>query len=160
MKHMWSEEEIQDLIEEQGGSGGSGTINLDDIIDSQSNNRFIIGYGLWDSVPGMTPINARWSLNGYNLMFEALGSFQTNVDPNTTIVSFKLPQWILNRITTPIEGVIDIFRFSIVGTTGDFSNATLLIAKTTDGKVAFNACEGITFTEPKIFRIRYNVIIE
>ena len=23
MKHMWSEEEIQDLIEEQGGSGGS-----------------------------------------------------------------------------------------------------------------------------------------
>ena len=107
----------------------------------------------------MSGTQARWSLNGYNLMFEALGTFQTNVNPDTNIVSFKLPNWILNKITAPVLDVVDIFRFSIVNQNSEISNATLMIAKTSD-RIIFNAPEGITFTQPVVFRIRYNLIIE
>lgn len=135
---------------------------LEDIYDSHENSRFICGYGIWAAVSGMQGEFARWSLNGYNLMFEAMGAFQTNVDPDTTIVSFKLPTWILNKINTPtqMEGAIDMFNFTLVSATTGTSGAPLFIYKTTDEKVAFNAIGGIALTEPKIFRIRYNLIID
>ena len=42
MKHMWSEEEIQELIEEQGGSGGSEAhLYIHSILGNQS-ERFIL----------------------------------------------------------------------------------------------------------------------
>lgn len=141
-------------------AGGSGSNLLEDIVDSNGNPRFINGYGIWSAVAGMQGIKATWSLNGYNLMFEALGAFQQNVDLDTTIVSFELPQWILNKINTPYGSIVDMIRFSIVGTKQGINSATLLIAKTTDGRVAFNTPEGVTFTEPKTFRIRYNLIID
>lgn len=131
---------------------------LVDIYDSHENNRFINGNGIWSAVSGMQGLQARWSLNGYNLMFEALGTFQTNVNPDTNIVSFKLPNWILNKIITPLLDVVDIFRFSIVNQTGEISSATLMITKTSD-RIIFNAPEGVTFTQPVVFRIRYNLII-
>lgn len=136
-----------------------GTITLDDIINGDGNNRFMLNYGIWSSVQGMQGLQARWSLNGYNLMFEALGTFQTNVNPDTNIVSFKLPKWILNRIITPLLDVVDIFRFSIVNENGEISSATLMVTKTSD-RIIFNASEGVTFTQPVVFRIRYNLIIE
>lgn len=141
-------------------AGGSGSNLLEDIVDSNGNPRFINNHGIWAAVPGMQGIKATWSLNGYNLMFEALGAFQQNVDPDTTIVSFELPQWILNKISVIGGDIVDMFRFSIVGAKQGINSATLLIAKTTDGRVAFNTPEGVTFTEPKIFRIRYNTIID
>lgn len=135
---------------------------LEDIYDSHENNRFTFGYGIWAAVPGMQGESARWSLNGYNLMFEAMGLFQTNVAPDTPIVSFKLPIWILNKIPTPtqMEGIIDMFNFTIASKTTGISSADLLIYKTTDEKVIFNAIGGVAFTEPKLFRIRYNLIID
>lgn len=141
-------------------AGGISAVKLADIVDSQGNPRFINNHGIWASVPGMQGIKATWSLNGYNLMFEALGAFQQNVDLDTTIVSFELPQWILNKINTSYGSIVDMIRFSIVGTKEGINNATLLIAKTTDGRVAFNTPQGVTITEPKIFRIRYNIIID
>lgn len=141
-------------------AGGSGSNLLEDIVDSNGNPRFINGYGIWAAVPGMQGIKATWSLNGYNLMFEALGAFQQNVDLDTTIVSFKLPQWILNKISVLGGSIVDMIRFSIVGTKEGINNAILLIAKTTDGRVAFNTPQGVTCTEPQIFRIRYNIIID
>lgn len=141
-------------------AGGISAVKLADIVDSQGNNRFINNYGIWSAVPGMQGIKATWSLNGYNLMFEALGAFQQNVDHDTTIVSFELPQWILNKISVLGGDIVDMIRFSIVGAKQGINSATLLIAKTTDGRVAFNTPGGFTFTEPKTFRIRYNLIID
>lgn len=140
--------------------GGGST--LDDIVDSKGNKRFINNYGIWSSVLGMQGIKATWSLNGYNLMFEALGSFSTDISTNNnfTIVSFELPKWILNKISVPFGNIVDKITFKIVGTTGDYTDIPLIISKTTDDKIAFMVVDSVTPTEPKIFRIRYNLIID
>lgn len=133
---------------------------LDRIYDSQENNRFLNGYGIWAAVSGMQGTRAFWALNGYNLIFEALGSFSMEVGSSSTIVSFKLPKWILNKITAPFEDVVDKITFKIVGTTGDYTDIPLLIIKTTDDKIVFKTADTITVTEPKAFRIRYNLLID
>ena len=138
---------------------GGGTITLENIVDSKGNNRFINNYGIWSAVPGMQGLQARWSLNGYNLMFEALGTFQTSVDPDTNIVKFKLPNWILNKIIAPVGNVVDILKFDIVSQAGQISSPTLYIIKNNEA-IAFNAAEGVTLTEPQVFIIRYNLIID
>lgn len=128
------------------------------IVDSNGNKRFINGYGIWSAVSGMQGESARWSLNGYNLMFEALGSF--SLEASGTIVSFKLPKWILNKIIAPFQDVVDMITFKIVGALGDSSDIPLIISKTTNDKIAFRITNVMTITEPKIFRIHYNLIID
>lgn len=135
--------------------------DIEALVDSNGNSRFINNYGIWSSVAGMQGIQAKWSLNGYNLMFEALGSFSTDISINSnfTIVSFKLPKWILNKISAPIGNVVDVITFKIVGAT-DYTDIPLAISKTTDDKIAFKVVGSITPTESKTFRIRYNIIID
>lgn len=136
--------------------------DIEALVDSQGNNRFINNYGIWKSVPGMQGIKATWSLNGYNLMFEALGSFNTDIriNSNFTIVSFKLPNWILNKINTPVGNVIDMITFKIVDTTGSYTDVPLFVNKTTNDKIDFMVINSITPTDTTIFRIRYNLIID
>lgn len=143
-------------------AGGISAVKLADIVDSQGNNRFINGYGIWSAVPGMQGIKATWSLNGYNLMFEALGSFSTDISGynNFTIVSFNLPTWILNKISVPVGDIVDMITFKIVGTSGDYTDIPLFVKKPTTDKISFMVVGSITPTEPKLFRIRYNIIID
>lgn len=143
-------------------AGGISAVKLADIVDSQGNPRFINNHGIWASVPGMQGIKATWSLNGYNLMFEALGSFSTDISSsnNFTIISFNLPTWILNKISVPVGDKVDMITFKIVGTSGGYTDIPLLIKKPTTDKISFMVVGSITPTEPKIFRIRYNLIID
>ena len=136
--------------------------DIEALVDSNGNSRFINNYGIWKDVLGLQGIKAIWSLNGYNLMFEALGSFSTDISINNnfTIVSFKLPKWILNKISVPFGNIVDMITFKIVGTTGDYADIPLFINKTTDGKISFMVVDSVTITEPKIFKIRYNIIID
>lgn len=143
-------------------AGGISAVKLADIVDSKGRNRFINNHGIWASVPGMQGIKATWSLNGYNLMFEALGSFSTDISGNNnfTIVSFKLPTWILNKINPPYGSIVDMITFKIVGTSGGYTDIPLFVKKPTTDNISFMVIGSITPTEPKIFRIRYNIIID
>ena len=101
MKHMWSEEELQNLIEEQGGSGGS---TLDNIVDSKGNKRFVSGEMTFDpnNAYFLTEmIYSKWSLSGTHIMFvgiiKAKDSSQTFTLGNP-IFSSILPDYINNKI--------------------------------------------------------------
>ena len=139
-------------------AGGSGAITLGDIVDSHENNRFISGNGTWSAVSGMQGICARWSLNGYNLMFEALGVFQSNVNRNTTIVSFSLPNWICNKIKSATNNIIDAIDY-ILATMKSLKNTYLLLLNTGSG-ISMTQIDSISISEPVFFRIRYNLIID
>lgn len=143
-------------------AGGSGSNLLEDIVDSNGNPRFINNHGIWASVPGMQGIKATWSLNGYNLMFEALGSFSTDISGNNnfTIISFNLPTWILNKISVQVADIVDMITFKIVGTSGDYTDIPLFVKKPTTDKISFMVIGSITPTEPQLFRMRYNIIID
>ena len=119
MKRMYSEEELQDLIKEQGGSGGS---TLDDIVDSKGNKRFIEGNGTpyTEDVPGMTASSTKWTLNGEDLILEFAGSFTQDVTGQTQLAMYEMPQWIANKITTLREisgmGIVSPLSFNVATT--------------------------------------------
>lgn len=136
--------------------------DIEALVDSKGRNRFLIGNGIWSAVAGMQGIKATWSLNGYNLMFEALGSFSADISINNnfTIVSFKLPTWILNKINTSYGSIVDMITFKIVDTTGSSTDIPLHVIKTTDKISFYMVVDSITPTDTTLFRIRYNIIID
>ena len=88
MKHMYSEEELLEVA------------SIENLVDSKGRNRFIGGNGNPENISGMNIITNKWGLNGYNLIFEITGSFNSAVDANKNICTFVIPQWISNKIKT------------------------------------------------------------
>ena len=86
MKHMWSEEEIQ------------AQTSINNLVDSNGRNRFIVGSGNPASFSGMTIVSSKWTLNGNNLIFEIIGVATKNIPYDTKICTFNLPAWIANKI--------------------------------------------------------------
>ena len=146
------------LLDEE--SGGSGTITLDDIVDSQSNNRFIEGVGVADNVDGITIISSKWKLNGKNLIFEIMGSFNKAVSSNTRICRFILPEWLSNKISPLVANIIDITYNIIASTSGGASALYVLIYKYSNA-LDFVISSGASSIESTEYcKIRYNIIIE
>ena len=99
MKHMWSEEEIQSLIEEQGGSGGSGGSTLDNIVDKNGNKRFIEGNGTLESDRDFNSKYCKWSLSGTHLMCVLSASLSANTILGAgTLATFTVPDYIGSKI--------------------------------------------------------------
>ena len=111
MKHMWSEEEIQALVEEQGGSGGSGGSTLDDIVDSKGNKRFIEGEGINSTNPNITTLYNKWSLSGTHLMCVVVFKIgSVNIDKLEIFSKYVLPEFIRNKIITADDGTALVTR--------------------------------------------------
>ena len=104
MKHMWSEEEIQSLIEDKGGSGGSGGSTLDDIVDSKGNKRFVDGemtFNPNNAYIFTEMIYSKWSLSGTHIMFVGIikaKSNEQNFTFGSPIFSVTLPDYINDKI--------------------------------------------------------------
>lgn len=134
MKHMWSEEELQALIEEQGGSGGgSGGSTLEDIVDSKGNKRFIEGNGTayTEDVVGMTTSSTKWTLNGNDLILELAGTFSQDVTGQTQLAIYEMPEWISNKITILKEvsgmGVVTPLSFNVATTENSIDVKVMLL---------------------------------
>ena len=146
MKRMYSEEELLE------------TTNTENLVDSKGRNRFIVGNGEPRNVSGMTIASSKWTLNGNNLVFEILGTFTENLSGGTLCI-FDLPDWIISKIATPYNNVIDIIDCKIVFL--DASATTIRVQITTDGgNVFFNNTTTATVSGTGIFKIRYNTIID
>ena len=134
MKHMWSEEELQALIEEQGGSGGgSGGSTLNDIVDSKGNKRFIEGNGIasTEDVAGMTASSTKWVLNGSDLIIEFAGSFSQDVIGQTQLAIYEMPEWIANKITPLAEvsgmGIVSPLSYNVATTDNSLDVKVMLL---------------------------------
>lgn len=156
MKHMWSEEELKAFIESQGGGGAT----LDDIVDSQGNKRFVEGEGTPATITGMTITYNKWSLSGTHLMLVLAGTFDNNVSALTTLVSFELPEWILNKIVAiGPDGEINRYEPIYYYIEGATYARTAILKKTSSG-VAFEQGNGVTASSKVIFRIQFDLLID
>lgn len=133
MKHMWSEEELQSLIEEQGGSE---KIVLENIVDSKGRNRFLGDIVIVnDGLAGLTamPGKCEWVLNGTILSFEITCTLTQDIPTLTLLATFALPEWILNKITTNLpQSAIDILSYNLASAT-KINTTNALIQKTEYG---------------------------
>ena len=127
MKHMWSEEELQSLIEEQGGND---KIVLENIVDSKGRTRFLIDIVvLNDSLEGLIPDtgSCKWALNGEILSFEIRCILTQDIPKLTMLAGFLLPEWILNKITSILpQGAINLISYNLSSTTKTISTKALI----------------------------------
>lgn len=158
MKHMWSEEELQTLIEEQGGSGGSSSI-LENIVDSKGNKRFIGGNGTSTADNSITITNAKWVLNGNNLIFEILGLIN-NAITNTRmkICEFTLPEFITNKIND-IHGLVDLTQGKAIDNEEVIYSFYSSVEKL-DNSISFFLIVDGTLNANLVFKISYSNIID
>ena len=148
MKRMYSEEELLEVA------------NTENLVDSKGRNRFIVGNGNPGSLSGMTVASTKWTLNGNNLVFETLGSFSGNLTGFNILSTFTLPEWISNKIVTPASNIVDILTCEMVSTK-DASGIHIKVQVTKSGRdIFFTNVTNITISDPSLFKIRYNIIID
>ena len=148
MKRMYSEEELL---------GAASTENL---VDSKGRNRFIVGNGNPRDITGMTIASNKWTLNGNNLVFEILGSFSGSLSGFDVLSTFTLPEWVVNKIVTPVRNVVDIINCEMISAT-DASSIYTKLQVTKDGNTLyFTNVTNININDLSIFKIRYNIIID
>lgn len=148
MKRMYSEEELLEFA------------NTENLVDSKGRNRFIVDNGNPGNVSGMTIASSKWTLNGNNLVFEILGSFSGSLSGFNVLSTFVLPEWVMNKIVTPVSNIVDILTCEMISTK-DASGITIKVQVTTDGhSIFFTNMTNINISDPSIFKIRYNIIID
>ena len=130
------------------------------LFDSKGNFRFIAGNGNSRDITGMTIASNKWTLNGYNLVFEILGSFRGSLSGFDILSTFTLPEWVSNKIVTPVRNVVDILTCDMVSSTDASSTHTKLQVTKDGNNIFFTNVTNININDLSIFKIRYNIIID
>ena len=134
--------------------------DIEALVDSNGNQRFIIGNGNPGSITGMTIASSKWTLNGNNLVFEILGSFSGDLTVFNILSTFTLPEWVANKIVTPVRNVVDILTCQMIDMKdAGITNIELQVTKDGDN-LYFTNISTINIADPSIFKIRYNIIID
>ena len=146
MKHMWSEEEIQEQA------------SIENLVDSKGRNRFIEIESTPGERDGMQINYGKCVLNGNNLIFEIQGNFTKNIAPDFTLCKFTLPEWIAQKIILGFANVVDLSPYSLISTDGVVETSLYCIYK--EGNILnFSQYTGVNAPSLTVFKIRYNLII-
>ena len=133
--------------------------DIEALVDINGKNRFIGGNGTPQIVSGMAIASSKWVLNGTNLIFEILGTFSGNLSGYDVLTTFDLPDWIINKIVTPYNNIVDIIDCKMVAL--DASTITIKVQSTISGNtIYFTNLTEISISSTSIFKIRYNIIID
>lgn len=134
--------------------------DIEALVDSNGNQRFIVGNGNPGSLSGMIVASSKWTLNGNNLVFETLGSFSGDLTGFNILSTFTLPEWISNKIVMPVSNVVDILTCEMISTK-DASGINIKVQVTKSNRdIFFTNVTNITISDLSIFKIRYNIIID
>ena len=146
MKHMYSEEELLEVAK------------IENLLDSKGRNRFIEIEGTPGEIEGLQIYYGKCVLNGNNLIFEISGLFNKDMSADFTLYKFTLPEWIAQKIPLGFANVVDLSSYGIISTTGGLFSSSFTIYKE-GNDIKFWQASPIDAQTPKLFRIRYNLII-
>ena len=149
---------------EKSGSGG----NLNNIVDSNGNPRFIEGNGTayTEDVVGMTASSTKWTLNGNDLILEFAGSFSQDVTGQTQLAIYEMPVWIANKITTLKEvsgmGIVSPLSYNVATTDNSLDIKVMLLKLQNYLSFALinNLSVSIFNGQPAFFRFTCHLIID
>ena len=158
MKHMWSEEEIQALLEKQGGSGGS---TLDAIVDSKGNKRFVEGEGTPGSSEDFTTRYCKWSLSGTHLMCVLSATLRANeILPAKTLATFTVPDYIGRKILPTWGNSIAILEPYIKDIEGGGGNLVVRV-EYANNNITFVLVGLVSAVNTeRYFRIQFDLLID
>ena len=126
MKHMWSEEEIQSFKKD-----------ISNLVDSKGNPRFVEGNGTPATIEGFTSTYCKWSLSGTHLMLVLAGNVENETTLSGFIVTFALPEYIMNKIYPIFSSEINRLNITLWG--DDFSSQAsyIQLLKDANGKYLY-----------------------
>ena len=141
--------------------GGSAIVTLDDIVDSRGNKRFIEGNGTPATVTGFTPTYCKWSLSGTHLMCVLAGSLKntTAFPANTSIVTFELPEYILNKIYPVWDNNIAFVDINTIYGGGTTLTYKVLLKKN-NNSIYLENFSSISIVNDSNFRVRIDLLID
>lgn len=149
---MWSKEELEKLPK-----------NIDTLVDSAGNPRFIEGEGTPLELEGFTSVYCKWSLSGTHLMFVLAGNVANGTTiPNSTYLSeYNIPKFIKDKIyavwgAARVEGKTTNFTADnwVVQT----ATLTLTILENSIG-IALTSGD-FTLTANRGFRVQFDLLID
>ena len=142
---------------EQGEGGGK----LDNIVDSQGNKRFIEGRGNPETITGVTSLYCKWSLSGTHLMLVYALNLDsgTSLNARTDICSFELPQWILDKIYSTFNGLVNVVDALYVPDGNTPTAKQEWLYKTATGLKITNKT-GVQATNASYLRIQFDLLID
>ena len=162
MKHMWSEEEIQELVAEQVGSGGSGGSTLDDIVDKNGNKRFVEGNGTpFESDADFNSKYCKWSLSGTHLMCVLSGTLSANTILGAkTLASFTVPDYIGSKIITTWANRITMLEPYIKDSEGAGGTIVVLVNYSSNNITFQLVAQVPAINRERYFRIQFDMLID
>ena len=135
---------------------------MENIVDSNGNKRFIEFDGTVNEITGVTYTYIKASLSGTHLMF-VLGCDITNtsvIANNQTIVTFKLPEYILDKIAI-LFGTDAVMFNSELAIADDSSNQSFNVTlnKISDG-VEIRKFSTLTLNADRHVRVQFDLLID
>ena len=152
MKHMWSEEEINKAPKV-----------LESLVDSKGNPRFIEGEGALTEITGITYVQNKWSLSGSHLMIVLGMTIANNVEiaNNTKFAEYKLPNCILDKVSTFYGTRVSRIDFSGWSSAGQSQSLNLGLVKNSDSlSIEYIQSAPTTMSSERTYRIQFDLLID
>ena len=114
----------------------------------------------------MTASSTKWTLNGNDLILEFAGSFSQDVNGQTQLAIYEMPEWIANKITPLQEvsgmGVVSPLSFNVATTEKSIDIKVMLLKLQNYLSLALidNLSVSIFNGIPAFFRLTCHLIID
>lgn len=143
---------------EEGGSGSE----LDDIVDSHGNKRFIEGNGTPVTLSKYNFSICKWSLSGTHLMLVLAGTVEAtgSAISGQLFCTFELPVWIMNKIyPLSTTGIIES-KSMYYYTDTESSISKQQILRKVNNTLTITNDGGGQFSNNMSFRIQFDLLID
>lgn len=141
----------------------NGIIPFEQIEDAQGNKRFVEGDGVPLVQEGYTSVYCKWSLSGTHLMMVVAGVISEDaiIGNGTYLGTFKLPQWIFDKIYPVFGDELEIKEIYAYNDDWTSQNFNVDLNKSTNNTMIIRIVSGgITATKDRQFRIQFDLLID
>lgn len=137
--------------------------SFENIVDKDGHKRFIENDGNVVSITGYEVSYCKWSLSGTHLALVLAGSFEDELvlTNGTTIATYDLPQWILDKIYPVWGGNLEVKN--VTAYAGNWSNQICGLGfaiDTINNKLIIFKAGDLTLTAKRYFRAQFDLLID
>ena len=136
---------------------------IENIKDSDGNNRFVEGNISTEAITGVTFNYAKWGLSGTHLMMVLAGEIAigTSLTANTIIADMVLPTFIINKIYPTFGSeYLELKPLNFVDGNANVQNGRAMLRKAY-GRIYIYNVDAITITDAnRGFRVQFDLLID
>ena len=135
---------------------------LENIVDSNGNNRFQSGNLELEEITGVTFTYAKWCITGYDLKIVLAGEIEANssIPDNAKLAYVPLPDWIKDKIYPVFDPTVVLQEQPFYTAAHNATLKNIALWKDVSGISITNNTGTYTPTAKQYFRIAFSLVIE